>query len=1290
MKFNPYKGIYHSNPEYAWRERDLTLCVAVKPEYSTDPKFSVSYKVNGNRKTVPMAFYESFGDAHIFTATIPHEDFENVSLFDYAIEDGIFTLSIHEVSILPIPVLPPIVITEVYSRPIRGRKHTRFIELTNISNEPADLYDFKIEKTSEGDTVSTFLADAPGKNILDPGETACIRFLIPESFDDEGNIKESTEEYLRGIYAENPYKRGEYRDAKVLDVDTTSVDIKTGLRVIKPDAFVLGKNQKPNYLNLSHRSGDEKYNFSLTLNRDYKSLDILCARSALFSVDPADVHNGKHIRRNADATPGVLEDFIPIPIFKKVFAPLVIVNLPTAQHLQSEGDLKIEYTVFGECNDSFVTLFLPDEEKTIYPEKEGNKYTLTVSSEIVLTVKELKLSITADNGDYITHYGSKAEPVSLAITDNVGPSVNMISPKPRFCFTDDEKQVIFGELSDVSGVNIPMCRISLDKEDITDSVSWQGTRFSYLTKKVLKPGEHKLKITAYDMLGNSSVSSVKFSVAPYENMNCYRGEVHTHTAESDAVGTPLEAMLSARDAAGMDFFAVTEHSSYLIDDKYKNQIKLANEMNEPGKFAALYGWEMTWAHQNGLWGHMNLIGCKDVVLNKDDYSLGTFYEWMANHGGVAMFNHPGYSWGNFEEYRIPAEIANKNAALAEIKGIGYDREYQHMLKRGYKVSPVYNEDNHSGTWGIANDWYGYVLAPYLSRENVMDAFRKRRTYSTSDKTLKLKYSINGRWMGEEIDYANELNVKVDLSTELESGIGRIQLFASNGIIVSEINVGLRKNYTWEFTLPTEYPYYYVRIIGKDKYTVTSPVWIKQDKSIKLESLSTFSSFTDEFPLVCKMLLRNNTDEPLKEVRADIYLAPLSGVSKDDIPYVTAYCGKLKVGEKIDISRKLPVVSGNRVANVVISAEGKSRKYYDFEAVFLSQLQIAEILPLSAPYTAKNADGEEYTVQNPFPYVKLYNSSCREISLAETSVRLWNTTGKGPVDSQICPLSGVIKPESVFVVWKRKDKNLTVDDFNKRYGTDFVEGNNIFVTDKAITKSNSGYKRVDIFQKGEVISRVEYNYCLESLENEISEDKAFNYAYVSNFTGTSKRLADYTRPNPSSVYDEQIPGFIIGGAKKKELKAEKKSEKSAEKKKSEGKVSIPALGGVAAAGATVGALLGVALKATKAPSPSAQAKADAKLLKKTNAKIEKKNSSDEVKRQKQSEKRIVKAVAKTIDKTVDKKIHDRNSALIDSRIKSDKDSIKSAKKNIKALTAQKKAEKATAKRESEIKKEQDKQ
>lgn len=1292
MKIDPYRKIMHSIPKFALRGTDITLSVAVLEGYqSSSPALSVAVLIDGKKTVYPMTERETVNCAHVFSSTVPAACFEGASVFDYEIVDGIFTLFEGEIKVIERPHIPSVVITEVYSRVKRGKVDSKFIELTNFSDTAADLYNVRISRTVKGKaTAVCYLADEQGKVILNPGETVCVRFLTKESFDSEGNLIETEEEYLRGIYDETPYEKLEYKPARIVYVDGTRINPTTGEREADPDVLVLGPDQKPTLITLTDRDGnkDENY-FELTLNKTCNEVEVLLARAALFALDMEDPSIGRNLIRNTDPTPGVLDARIPVPVLEDTQAPLIIVEAPRSNHLASDGEMTVEYTVVGGAANTYAELYLKDGERRIYARSLGDdRFALTVPEEIVTSVKELCCSIVAEKGIYISRFGDKASPLAFTVTDNVGPEVRMISPKPDFCYSGEYSPTIAAELSDISGVNVPGCKIMLDGEDITDCVLWQGARLTYKPGRPLKEGTHRLKFVSYDLLGNCSRYSVSFGIAPYEEMNCYFGEVHNHTAESDGSGTPSEAMEYARDVVGMDYFAVTEHSTYLIDEKYNDQIKIANRYNDPGRFAALYGWEMTWNNSDGLWGHMNIIGTRKVILDRENYSLGRFYEWIEENGGIAMFNHPGYPWGNFDEYSISADIANKYAALAEIKSVAYDREYAHMLKRGYHVAPIYNDDAHLPKWGNANMCTGYVLAPYLSRENVMEAFRERRTYSTSDRTLKMKYSINGKWLGSTLESPEELNVKVELSTENEMGIGNVQLMTVGEIVVAEINVGLRRNYVWELKLAPEYPFYYVRIVGAGRYTVSAPVWISGNDGIAIESLEAPSSFTEELPAVVRFSVRNRSQEMLKNIKADIYLSGTNGMKESDLPYETVYFEKLKPGERATFSRKLPVVSGYRALTVSASGDGKKQTFRDNETVLLSQLLIAEIVPLTSDHTAINAEGEEKVYTNPFPYVKLYNASCKDISLDNASIRLWNKAGKAPTDGCICQLKGLtIKANSTLTVWKRKNSELTAENFNTRYGTALIEGDNLYITSQKITDSTGTASRIDVLLNGEVVSRAMYNHCVDSMENEVESDKAFNYLYIPNYTVTSARLYDLTSPNPSSVYDEQIPGNIIGGPKKKEITAEKKATKLEEKKKkaagSKG-IGAPVVGGVAAAGVVLGTVLGLGHKV----SPSAKAKADARLIAKAEANAIKAAERSETKLQKASEKRMVKAISAQINKTVDKRIADRSALTIDSRMKSDKEAIKQAKKNMKVLKLQKKAEKATAKREAEIKKAQD--
>lgn len=1278
MILDPRNGIFHSHTNTFYRGNDLTLELAVTNIYRGGCAFTLEYtSVNGTKK-LEMNVGEKKLGAQIYYATISKNELSDISILDYSISDGAFTLFDYEVLVTDAPVYPSVIITELYPRPQKGSLTTRYVELTNISDTSADLYDYKLSIIASGKERSVFITDTAGELYISPSETLILRFLVKESFDENGNIKDSKETYLNKIYDENPYVRLETKAARVVDINITRISPKTGLIETDPTLFSLGASFDPTTIRLSSREGDKSENdFEINLNRSYTELDILNSRAIITSVDPSAPSVGRVVMRNADATPGILDPITPIPDPSNASIPAILLTSPVTPHIMSEGELRIAYSIIGDTAFSYAEIYSDGYSERRLPVKiSDNDYELIIEKQTVIKNKKLRLAIFADNGNLISSLGDSDRPLEILITDNVGPSVSMISPKPHFCYSGDYLPEISGTVHDVSGVNISSCRIFIDDTEITDDVEWEGCKFTYTPKNELTDGEHKIRFKLFDLLGNISKLSSPFMIAPESEMNCYFGEVHNHTSESDGMGTPAESIIYARDVVGMDYYAVTEHSHYMVDNKYPKQIELSNSFNEPGKFASLYGWEMTWTNASGWWGHLNVIGSDSVIVDKDSYSLGMLCDWLDKNGGIGMYNHPGYTWGNFNEFAMPASDSNKNICLAEIKGSAYDREYAHMLKKGYHTAPLYNDDAHSKTWGNNNKFTGYVLAPYLSRENVLDAFRKRRTYSTSDRTLKLKYSINGKWLGSTLENPDKLNVAIDISTESEAGIGKIQLLTANSIVVKEINVGVRQNYSWHFTIDPLYPFYYVRLVGVDKYSVTAPVWISGNDELKIKELKLDSSANEQKPITLNFVLDNTSDETLTSVKTDVYITPNSGVTMGDEPYLTVYTDKIKPGCVAKLSRTIPSVQSNRLVTIVTTAKKKNKTIAACDSVSASQILIAEIMPLTSAITV-NTEAEEITVENPYAYVKLYNNSCRDVLLEKASVRLWRVTGKAPNENNIADVSGsTIKSRSTLVVWQRKAGSpLTVADFNTHYGTALVEGEDIITTDKTIVSTSSIGALTDLLVGNDILSRASYNYCREEMTNEIEENKPFHYFYSPNFTAATKRLTNKHTPRPDCVYEDQKNPFVSGDPTSKELKTEKKVQKKAEKESTHRSGSdvgknLSIFGGVTAAGAIIGG----ALAKPKKVVVKTESSTDPKVQKKAQKKAEKRVA-----------KKITKEISKQLGREVDKKISQIPAKSIDIRMQQDKQTIKQAKKNIKTLKMRKKAEKASQKREKELKK-----
>ena len=75
------------------------------------------------------------------------------------------------------------------------------------------------------------------------------------------------------------------------------------------------------------------------------------------------------------------------------------------------------------------------------------------------------------------------------------------------------------------------------------------------------------------------------------------GNLHSHTAYSDGQGTPAEAFAFARDVAGYDFYAVTDHAELVGSSEWEDTGVQADLFTLDGVFVAFRGFE--WSHPVG-------------------------------------------------------------------------------------------------------------------------------------------------------------------------------------------------------------------------------------------------------------------------------------------------------------------------------------------------------------------------------------------------------------------------------------------------------------------------------------------------------------------------------------------------------------------------------------------------------------------------------------------------------------------------------------------------------------------
>jgi len=1187
--------IIHNPVEYAISGRPAVITAAASAENGNVPDRLWLYVKNGGKYEMRPSDSLEAGDIdyEIYETEIPAEETTGPKL-SYAIAEDGFAQDItdyYTVKMIAedmLPPLPPLMLTELYLRP---KNLSAYVEVMNPGEADVDLYDYEMlffgdKKQAEGKpTCRMPMADKPG-TILESGKVAAIWGLLPKNFGQDGRDLVSPDDFVE-IF-NNEYNNREHkiavdgsdgREIRIIPVDYTVVDAASGKRKLAKGIGDLPVKHYTSVFAIVPRGGEAGSEvYSTQYSTVFASWDTPVKRSSYWTIDRRRPDKGVNICHYAEPTPGYFGEG-QAPIDPAAAMPLIIPVCPVQKIYLGDGDLDLSFAVVAadrsRTNLSARVSVIKDGKPAVYPasEKEDGFYHAVIPYEEIEFSDNFTYYITVSDGTRST--STEDAPVTVPVYDNAGPRIISMTPTDKYVFDISSVLEIKANWIDKNGTDIDRCRLELDGQNKTQCAEWKNGSVRMPLKK--EKGEHTLKLVLFDGIGNRTSREFGFGISDMSELNVYRGEVHCHTTDSDGSGYPADAYAYARDVGNVDYFAVTDHSHYIDSSKYRGLVKTAAEFDEPGKFAAIHGFEMTWSNLNGIWGHVNVLNTDDCLNNVFTNDLPDLYQWMAERPeAVGMFNHPGYPWGDFDEYDHMTDSALRQMNLSEIKGPFYDFEYGLSLSKGWKVSPVSNEDNHMPNWTTATKMGGCVLAPALTRQNILDAFRAGRTYTTSDSTMKIFYKINGAWLGSTLEAPEKLNFDIVITTEDPKGIGLVEIVAEDGIVVAARDAGVNRELKWKPVLPPDFDYYYLRITGTEQYCVTGPVYLTGRSAPVIEKISFNASYNPVDTVAASAIIKNDGETELTDTRVSFYLMPRDGFRLSDAePFKTVHIGKLKAGCRATVSVLLPERLGNRTAYVFASGErGKKRKQSVGSAMICS-VRIAEILTDSLP-----VEKDGVTIANPFPYATIFNSSLQPVSLKGGRLCPWVATGKQPPEPRCASLDAVTIPgRSAAVIWDRSAcPGLTVDDFNERYGLSLIEGKDIFPTTTHFIENTTNSTRLDLRIGAEVISRA--NLCV-GLDHtgEPHPGKAFEYVYNENRTGTLT-FTGYADPTPDSIDEEQrgVERVVLPGRSEKKLakKAEKKDRKAIEHKEKAKLTPAEgagiAIGAAAATGAVVGAFV----------------------------------------------------------------------------------------------------------------------
>ncbi len=343
----------------------------------------------------------------------------------------------------------------------------------------------------------------------------------------------------------------------------------------------------------------------------------------------------------------------------------------------------------------------------------------------------------------------------------------------------------------------------------------------------------------------------------FEGMNLYWGDLHTHSAySSDCLVrsrmdmTPGELMAFARNRAGLDFFAVTDHHNighdHVGDGRGANLIHPAHwdatlediaRHHVDGEFVVFPGFEYSYPRGDTVF-LMNWLPTYAEITPEDCPDIRSLWRiWKdRDYMSIPHFHAPGAlevgTWWRNERFEgepvleiLSDHGSYEREAVCEIgraacKAFREDRCGEYFLKHGYRYGFVGHSDDHKGHVGV--NALTAIFSPSLDRDAVFEAYRKRRVYATSNARIRLLFTANGRIMGSELPNTDDKEFFIDVTGE--SRLKKIEIFKNGdpyrlfapdgGVFKTEVKVREEQASSW-----------YVRVTQMDNHVaISSPVW----------------------------------------------------------------------------------------------------------------------------------------------------------------------------------------------------------------------------------------------------------------------------------------------------------------------------------------------------------------------------------------------------------------------------------------------------------------------------------
>lgn len=320
------------------------------------------------------------------------------------------------------------------------------------------------------------------------------------------------------------------------------------------------------------------------------------------------------------------------------------------------------------------------------------------------------------------------------------------------------------------------------------------------------------------------------------DLHYYFGIPNFLTGFSKGRGTPYESLEYGHNA-GLDFVALTDLNTYLgsnlntsdgVVSKWQGlKHSVYKFYKRHDDFVSFAGFQC----KTSSIGDLNIIN-PDLYFNGFVRDLKLLALWMINNPNAFITIHtPPLNFRPLQ-YNL---ILNKLITSVDVgeshqcdKSTLYEKFYYYMLDKGWRLGAINGQNKQKLHLGDTENLTVYI-GNKLSREEMVAAFRNRRTYSTQSRFLKLHFTINEEFMGENIviEPGEKLRFNIVLE-DTKFKIQEIQIITNRCTILQKIDsIGLNNiKYMYEHTHKQNESWYLIKVIQDDcRIAISSPIFV---------------------------------------------------------------------------------------------------------------------------------------------------------------------------------------------------------------------------------------------------------------------------------------------------------------------------------------------------------------------------------------------------------------------------------------------------------------------------------